>query len=42
MDEDSVPITVYIIDAREERVVYNIFEDEKKQNISAKIKETVI
>ena len=42
MDENGIPIAVYIIDAKEGEVVYNILEDEKKQDIVVKIKETVI
>ena len=42
MDENGIPIAVYIIDAEEGEVVYNIFDDEEKQDIVVKIKETVI
>lgn len=41
-DENDLPIVVYTIDAEEGEVIYNIFEDEEKQDIVAKIKETVV
>lgn len=41
MDEDGIPIAVYIIDARKGEIIYNIFEDEEKQDIIAKIREVV-
>ena len=41
-DENDLPIVIYTIDAKAGEVIYNIFEDEEKQDIAMKIKETVL